>query len=76
MSTVLTNTLPRLKEFSDGTPHFSLLGHQAILREILGVLVVVTEDGSSGETLADMLNRINEDELSSREEHYEFVRYL
>ena len=70
VSTVLTNTLPRLKEYSDGTPHFSLLGHQAILREILGVIIVVAEDGSSGETLADMLNRIHEDELSSREEHF------
>jgi hypothetical protein len=70
VSTVLTNTLPRLKEYSDGTPHFSLLGHQAILREILGVIIVVTEDGSSGETLADMLNRIHEDKLSSREKHF------
>ncbi len=70
VSAVLTNTLPRLKEYSDGTPHFSLLGHQAILREILGVLVVVAEDGRSIESLADMLNRINEDELSAREEHF------
>jgi len=69
VSTVLTNTLPRLKEYSDGTPHFSLLGHQAILREILRVLVVVSKDGRSRETLADMLNRINEEELSSREKH-------
>jgi len=66
---VLTNKLPRLKEYSDGTPHFSLLGHQAILREILRVLVVVSKDGRSRETLADMLNRINEEELSSREKH-------
>jgi len=70
VSTVLTNTLPRLKEYSDGTPHFSLLGHQAILREILGVLFVVAEDGRSIESLADMLHRINENELSSREEHF------
>jgi hypothetical protein len=69
VSTVLTNKLPRLKEYSDGTPHFSLLGHQAILREILRVLVVVSKDGRSRETLADMLNRINEEELSSREKH-------
>ena len=48
----------------------AFLGYQAILREILGVIIVVAEDGSSGETLADMLNRINEDELSSREEHF------
>lgn len=70
VSTVLTNTLPRRKEYSDGTPHFSLLGHQAILKEILRVLVVVAEDASSRETLADMLNRINEEELSSKEEHF------
>ncbi len=70
VSTILTNTLPRLKAYSDGTPHFSLLGHQAILREILGVLVVVAEDGRSRETLADMLNRIHGDDLSSREKHF------
>jgi hypothetical protein len=62
VSTVLTNTLPRQKEYSDGTPHFSLLGHQVILKEILRVLVVIAEDGSRRETLADMLNRINDEE--------------
>ncbi len=58
--TVLTNRLPRLKEYSDGTPHFNLAGHQAILKEILRLLVVVAEDGSSRETLLDMLNRVHE----------------
>ena len=57
VSTVLTNILPRLKEYSDGTPHFSLLGHQAILREILGVLVVVADDGRSKETLARLYTK-------------------
>jgi hypothetical protein len=55
VSAVLTNTLPRLKEYSDGTPHFSLLGHQAILKEILRVLVLVAEDEMRRESLADML---------------------
>ena len=66
--TVLTNMLPRLKAYSDGTPHFSMAGHQAILKEILKVLVVVAEDGMSRETLADMLHRLHEEEPSSREE--------
>ncbi len=69
VGTVLTNTLPRLKEYSDGTPHFSLLGHKAILKEILKALVIVVEDGGRRESLADVLDRIHEEELSFRKEH-------